>query len=195
MGDSVSYYDRNKEQFIQSTVDVDMTSQYRLFLAHLPRMASILDAGCGSGRDSLAFKQMGYQVEAFDLSQAMVEATRKLVSIPVRQMGFESLDYEGCFDGIWASASLLHVRRDDMKEVFTRLAKALKDEGILYCSFKEREEDFTKDGRTFTCYTPASFQAFIKDQGQFKLLEILQTTDQRPDRAGEKWINAVLRKM
>jgi hypothetical protein len=81
-----------------------------------------------------------------------------------------------------------------MPKVFTLLCRALKAEGILYCSFKDREEDFSKDGRTFTCYTPESFEAFVKEQGNFKLLEILQTTDQRPDRAGEKWINAVLRK-
>jgi SAM-dependent methyltransferase len=194
MDDSVSYYDEHTEQFIQSTAAVDMTNQYRLFLAHLPRRASILDAGCGSGRDSLAFKEMGYQVEAFDLSPAMVEATKQLVSIPVRQMGFQDLDYQDRFDGIWASASLLHVPRNEMPKVFTLLAKALKAEGILYCSFKDRQEDFSKDGRSFTCYTSDSFQAFIKEQKQFQLLEILQTTDERPDRAGEKWINAVLRK-
>ncbi|WP_320127499.1 methyltransferase domain-containing protein [uncultured Sphaerochaeta sp.] len=194
MSNAASYYDANTEQFLQSTLVVDMTEQYNFFLSHLPSGSTLLDAGCGSGRDSLAFTQMGYAVEAFDLSKAMVEATKRLVAIPVRQMGFSDLDYLDHFDGIWASASLLHVPQNEMSATFTLLSKALKPSGILFCSFKDREQDFSKEGRSFTCFTVPAFQKFVQQQGQFELLEILQTTDSRSDRAGEKWINAVLRK-
>jgi SAM-dependent methyltransferase len=192
--DSSSYYDTHGKKFVASTVDVDMGSLYRLLLSRLRPGARILDAGCGSGRDSLAFKNLGYRVEAFDLSAEMVRSTKALADVPVRRIGFEELDYDRRFDGIWASASLLHVPRQRMPAVFSLLAKALVDRGVLYCSYKNRQKDFSEDGRSFTCYTPASFETFVRSQGSFGLLELLETEDKRVGREGERWINAVLEK-
>jgi ubiquinone/menaquinone biosynthesis C-methylase UbiE len=53
---TMDYYNIYAEEFAESTFNVDMESLYQPFLEHLPNAAKILDLGCGSGRDSFAFK-------------------------------------------------------------------------------------------------------------------------------------------
>ena len=194
MTDSSQYYTKHAEQYVKTTVEVDMSAQYAIFLPHLQPGSSILDAGCGSGRDSLAFKHKGFDVQAFDASEAMVEATREHAQIPVRKLTFQEMDYDQEFDGIWACASLLHVPKQELGKVFSLLAKALKPKGFLYCSFKNREESFEKNGRVFTCFTPDSMQEFIQDQRKFYLIEMKLSTDVRAGRGDESWVNVVLQK-
>ncbi len=194
MTDSSYYYTTHAEQYVKTTVEVDMSALYAMFLPHLQPGSSILDTGCGSGRDSLAFKQKGYSVQAFDASEAMVEATREHAQVPVRKLTFQEMDYIEEFDGIWACASLLHVPKQELKAVFSLLARALKPKGFLYCSFKNREESFEKEGRIFSCFTPESMQEFIQDQREFTLMEMKLSTDVRPGRADESWVNVVLQK-
>ncbi|MDY0287339.1 MAG: class I SAM-dependent methyltransferase [Sphaerochaeta sp.] len=194
MTDSSQYYNTHAEQYVKSTAEVDMSEQYAMFLPHLTKGSSILDAGCGSGRDSLYFKQRGYTVQAFDASEAMVESTRSLAQIPVRKLTFLEMDYDQEFDGIWACASLLHVPKQESIKVFSLLAKALKPKGFLYCSFKNREESFEKDGRIFSCFTPESMQEFIQGLEAFKLIEMKLSTDVRPGREDEGWVNVVMQK-
>ena len=64
--------------------------------------ARILDLGCGTGRDSLAFKNKGYQVDAMDYSEALVKKATELTGIPVRQQSFYELEDVEIYDGIWA---------------------------------------------------------------------------------------------
>ena len=82
---TLDYYNYNAEQFYDSTVKVEMESIYAPFLRYLPEHASILDLGCGSGRDSLAFHQMGYQVEAIDYAETLVSKAQQLTGLAVRR--------------------------------------------------------------------------------------------------------------
>lgn len=195
MTDSTTYYDEHADRFIASADSADMGPLHEDFLSHVGFPARLLDAGCGSGRDSLAFSKLGYEVEAFDASKAMVEAASRLTGLPVRQLRFQQMDYQERFDGIWACASLIHVPRDEMDHVFKLLAQALKPAGILYCSFKSRSADYMDGGRAFTCHTLASLQDFIRKTGRFEIVRIYPTYDKRPDRAHETWVNAVARKL
>jgi SAM-dependent methyltransferase len=78
----IDYYNQFADEFALATLYVDMESIYQPFLAELPNSAWILDLGCGSGRDTLAFKNKGYQVGAIDYSEVLVErATNLLVSL------------------------------------------------------------------------------------------------------------------
>ena len=73
---TIDYYNKYAEEFTASTFEVDMESLYQPFLAELSEGARILDVGCGSGRDTLAFKNKGYQVEAIDYSAELVKRPR-----------------------------------------------------------------------------------------------------------------------
>ncbi len=190
----MSYYDEHADAYIQGTVSVDMEEQYALFLPYLKVGASILDAGCGSGRDSRVFLDRCYSVEAFDASPEMVRAATELTGLPVRRLRFQEMEHHDQFDGIWASASLLHVPRTELNDVFIRLHRALKRGGILYASFKERDEDFKSSNRTFTCFTENTFRTFIDELGLFTIIDLQHSTDLRPGREDERWLNVVLKR-
>ena len=129
------YYDDNATNFISSTVNVDMEPIYQEFLPLLSGTA-ILDAGCGSARDSREFHSRGYKVTAFDASLGIFELIKNQHSFPILHMKFSDMIWEREFDGIWACASLLQVPFNDLQATFERLSFALKDNGILYFSFK-----------------------------------------------------------
>lgn len=192
------FYDANARAFISTTRDVDMSGMQRRFLGALPIVAGntarILDAGSGSGRDALAFRLLGYQVEAFDASPAMVAATQDHAGVPVRQMRFEDFAWEHPFEGIWACASLLHVAEAEMPEVIDRLATHLVPGGALYLSFKLGTGERFKDGRRFTDMTEDRLAPLLDRCGAFGQPDIWQSQDRRPDRASEMWVNAVVTK-
>ncbi len=108
---TIDYYNKHAEKFTTSTFEVDMKSLYQPFLTELPEGARILDVGCGSGRDTLAFKNKGYQVDAIDYSEELVKKATQLTGIPVRLQSFYEIDADQAYDGIWACASLLHCER------------------------------------------------------------------------------------
>ena len=68
---TVDYYNENAQSFFETTVNADMSLQLEDFIKLLPAGGYILDAGCGSGRDSLELKNRGFKIEAFDASKEM----------------------------------------------------------------------------------------------------------------------------
>ena len=73
----MNYYDKNAQEFFDGTVDADMSSHHEKFLELIPENGSILDAGCGSGRDTKIFKTLGYNVTAIDGSAEMCRLASK----------------------------------------------------------------------------------------------------------------------
>lgn len=191
---SIDYYDLHHTDFVSSTVDVDMGCHQARFLALLSSRGPILDLGCGSGRDSLAFLRAGYSITSVDGSQAMVDATTALTGQSARRLRFDQLDFVEEFDGIWACASLLHVPRVDLGDIMTKVLRALRSGGVLYVSFKVGESERFVDGRHFTDFTLASFEAWVAEHKTGTILELWETSDVREGRSDEGWVNAILRK-
>lgn len=191
MTSTQKYYRDNAKSFIEETLDKEMHLQYALFEKHIPHPSSILDAGCGSGRDSLYFKNKGHQITAFDNTQEMCDFAARLIGQEVLHLGFEELTFENQFDAVWSSASLLHISKEQMPEILYKLASALKDKGLLYASFKYGENEFIKEGRFFNAYTPKSFEELLK-KSPFHCTEMLVLKDTRPHREDESWLNAIL---
>ena len=189
---TTSFYDANAPTFFRNTVDVDMSPLYAPFLRHLAPGAHILDAGCGSARDALAFKRLGYRVSAFDASPELAALASTHLGHPVAVLTFQELDWQDEFDAIWACASLLHVGRDQLPEVFARLARALKPNGILYCSFKHGRGERLEGGRHFTDLDEDGLAELLHITPQLRLLETWQSPDQRPGREHQRWLNALL---
>lgn len=190
---TISFYDSNANKFIDDTVNVDMHSIYKEFLPLLESHAHILDAGCGSGRDSKYFLDKGYAVTAFDASEALANSASKLIGQKVAQCLFENFQSEEYFDAVWACASLLHVASDEISCAFSRLAKQLKSGGVFYCSFKYGNEDISRNGRDFTNADEARLSTFIENSGLL-IKKTWITSDVRPERQEEKWLNAILTK-
>ena len=147
---TLSYYDENAAAFCEGTRNADMSEMRGRFLQYLKPGTLILDAGCGSGRDSKAFMESGYRVVAMDGSKEMCRQTSKYLGQEVQCRRFEEIDERNVYGGIWACASLLHVPYELLPKVIARLVAALVDGGVLYASFKYGEEEREAGGRYFT---------------------------------------------
>lgn len=190
------YYTTHASEFIASTRDADMSDAQSKFIAALPSTGDIriLDAGSGSGRDSLAFRRAGFSVEAFDASPEMVQATQTYANVPTRIMKFEHFAWDHSFEGIWACASLLHVAEAHLAAVLDKLSGHLVTNGVLYLSFKLGNGVRYTGGRRFTDMTEESLGKVLDRITGLIQFEIWQSQDRRPERAAERWVNALVKK-
>ena len=205
MNQIISYYDKNAEEFCQATKDADMSFCRDKFLCLLEQKSyiktkesdkfriHILDAGCGSGRDAKVFLDAGYQVTALDASKKICEEARKLLKQEVLCMEFGKLLFQQEFDGIWACASLLHVSYTEIDEVLKQFWTALKDEGILYASFKYGKNMRIDKNRVFYDYEETALKNLMINNW-FLVEDIFVTQDARKNRESEQWINVLAKK-
>ncbi len=189
---TLAYYEDQAEIFFAETVDVDMAPLYARFLARVPPGGHLLDAGCGSGRDALAFRSLGYVVTAFEASPTLARLASEHCGLPVEVRRFLEIEWEDCFDGIWACASLLHVPMAELPEVLGRLGRALKPDGVLYASFKYGAGEREHGGRRFTDLDEEGLAALVGVVPGLKVIETWVTGDRREGREGELWLNAVV---
>ena len=111
------------------------------FLALLPQAGSVLELGCGAGNHSAEMLAAGFAVRPTDGSPEMAEVASRRLGRPVETMLFDQLDEQQAYDGVWASACLLHVPRDELAGILARIHRALKPSGVFYASFKVGESD------------------------------------------------------
>ena len=193
MSQTIAFYEQNSDSFFDSTVAVDAQALYDQFLPLLPDKAHILDAGCGSGRDSLAFLKAGYQVTAFDGSLSMTERASALTGLPVMHSLFLDFNSERQFDGIWACASLLHIPLQDLPLTFSHLSSFLRTDGLFYCSFKLGDGEEKRGGRHFTNLDEQGLEQILNTT-DLNIARTWTTQDLRPGRENEHWLNAILKK-
>ena len=193
MSSTFSYYNDNASEFFADTVNVDMGELHSRFLAHVPAGGIILDAGCGSGRDSHVFLAKGYRVRAFDASPELARLASELIGQTVATRTFDDVEESACYDGVWACASLLHLCEHEIPGTLGQLWTALKPEGVFYLSFKLGDGERTHNGRHFTDATEARLQSWLALLGDVESVEYWITKDQRPDRQ-ENWMNALIRR-
>jgi SAM-dependent methyltransferase len=136
------------------------------FLAALPARATILELGCDSGQDAAYMLSRGSDVTPTDGSAELAREAEKRLGRPVRVMRFEALDATEIFDGIWAEASLLHVPRSALPDIFDRILRALKTGGIFHASFKAGEaEGHDKFGRYYNYPSAVWLEAMLSARG------------------------------
>ena len=138
--ETLEYYDNNIDSYKEMWLN-DFTKNYNfempdIFLSYLNKNSSILDLGCGTGRDSKYFIDKGYEVTSIDGSYEMCKLAETLLNKEVEQINFLDINYTNEFDGIFACASLLHLSNQDLLIVLKKISNALKKEGILYTCFK-----------------------------------------------------------
>lgn len=191
--ETAAYYEQNADAFDARTRNREMADLYAPFLARLPAGGSILDAGCGPGRDARAFADAGYAVTAADASAAMVQLASARLGRPAIHASFTELAFRDAFDGVWACASLLHVPRAELCDALARLRRALKPDGILYASFKYGAGEEFREGRWFNDYDEPSFTALIDRCGGWRLLRTWTSHEERGGRPVQ-WLNTLSQK-
>ena len=189
---TLNYYNQNAAQFSDSTQSLDFTSVQDKFLSFLPPQAHILDFGCGPGRDTKYFLDHGFRTDAIDGSEEFCRIASEYTGIPVKQMLFQELNASEEYDGIWACSSILHSTYDELKDILKKLARALKKEGILYASFKYGDFEGMRNGRYFIDMTEDKLQRILQETDVFQIKEKWISSDVRPGRDDEKWMNMIL---
>ena len=195
MDKTIEYYNQNADMFAQGTRLVDFMVVQERFRKMLPVGSRILDFGCGSGRDTKYFLEKGYQVEATDGSSELCKLASAFTGIEVKEMIFQDLDASGKYEGIWACSSILHLSKKELLPVIRKMCDALKDNGVIYTSFKYGDFEGERNGRYFTDFTEDTFDKFIKEIPELTIEEEWITSDVRPGRGEEKWLNLILRKI
>lgn len=191
---TLGYYDTHADEFYKNTVNVEFSTTQGRFLAKLKRGASILDFGCGSGRDTKCFLEQGYHVEAIDGSVELCKLASEYTGIKVKNMFFQELAEVEKYDGIWACSSILHLPIDELTKIMNKMAVALRGNGIIYTSFKYGTFSGERNGRFFTDMTKETFADLLNGIDSLETEEQWITPDVRPGRGEEKWLNLILRK-
>lgn len=185
----MNYYNKHAKEYINNTKDVDMKEYYEIFESYLKPNFKILDVGFGSGRDSLYFKNKGYEVVSIDPIKEFCNNAKNIGLYNVIQMSVEDIEYNNEFDAIWACASLLHLKSNKLVDVFNKCYNALKDNGVMYISFKYGNFEGIIDDRYFTYLTEESFTNII-NQTNFKI-DGLWISEDKLNR-NVKWLNVLL---
>lgn len=191
---TLGYYDSHADKFYKSTVNIEFTTMHEKFLTKLEKGSNILDFGCGSGRDTKYFFEQGYNVEAIDGSAELCKLAGEYTGIKVKNILFQELSEVDKYDGIWACSSILHLPVGELDEVMRKMMIALKKNGIIYTSFKYGTFAGERNGRYFTDMTEEVFAVFLSGIDGLKIEEQWITSDVRPGRGEEKWLNLILRK-
>lgn len=206
MSATLDHYNRTAARYAEvnhslpsASVDRDAFLDQLRAQPELPeeRTLRLLDAGSGSGRDTLCFLAEGFEVDAFDGSAAMAEVSSRHTGRPTRVMCFEDLDLPtGHYDAIWAMASLLHVDRALLPQVIVDLGRSLRPGGLFFSSFKQGQADRVdaRDGRVFTDLDADGVRALLT---QVEGLELIATSSRAPPPGQinqEPWFSCVLRR-
>jgi SAM-dependent methyltransferase len=190
------WYSAHAASFCARTFAIDMEATRQRFLRHVRAGGRILDVGCGSGRDSLRFHELGYEVDARDRSPAIAEEARRRTGLVVRVEDVLEMADDAAFDGIWASAMLIHLEDAEFHEAVRRLARALRPGGALAISLKYSESNdpthAPDDDRTFRFWTPEEASRSIHAIGMLRLIE--DWTDEGGPPRHTRWIHVISRR-
>lgn len=191
----MEFYDTHAREYSESTLNVDLRDLHNRFLTELSPGAHILDAGCGSGRDTKAFLSKGFRVTSIDASSKLAALASAFTGIRCEILRFQEMGFKEEFDGIWACASILHVPRTEIGDVMCRFIRALKPAGTLYVSLKEGDgERMAEDGRFFSYYTADSFRQLLTRFPALQEVAFWKTEERRSNTHCESWLSFLLRK-
>lgn len=191
MDATIEYYEKNAKEYFNRTVNIKMDDLYEEFEKYLYPGAKILDLGCGSGRDSKYFLAKGYEVVSVDGSYEMCKLAEEYIGNTVYNIKFEDLNYNDEFDAIWASASLLHVKKHSLLQVMNEVIRALKDQGVLYASWKYGSGPRCEDNRYYYDLSRGEICELLESNSA----EVIKTWRSQ-DNLGraDSWVNILVKK-
>ncbi len=192
---TLEFYAREAAAYGARSDGIGVSKALTAFLALIPKGGTVLDLGCGTGRDTQAILDAGFEVTAMDGSAEMAAEAEKRTGHPVSVMLFEDLDFDCCFDGVWASASLLHVPRAGLPDVLRRVHAALKPGGWLEAGFKSGgTEGRDSLGRYYNYMNPEELEPMLRAAGSWSSLTLKTGRGKGYDGTETGWVEVIARK-
>ena len=195
--DTVGYYERHADRFWSGTRDHDVRQNIDALLSRIQADPpfTILDLGCGPGRDLRTFSALGHIAIGLDGARRFVEMARTHSGCEVWQQNFLALDLPAKrFDGIFANASLFHVPSRELPRVLSELRASLRPRGVLFTSNPHgHDEEGWNNGRFGTYHAPETWIARVAGAGFTLLAEYYRPTGL--PRAQQPWHATVWRRI
>ncbi|MDE1936005.1 bifunctional 2-polyprenyl-6-hydroxyphenol methylase/3-demethylubiquinol 3-O-methyltransferase UbiG [Bradyrhizobium sp.] len=190
---TLEFYRRNAESY--AAWAKAPSTRLISFLRLLPEGGSILELGCGAGNHAAEMLARGFALRATDGSPEMAAIASRRLNHPVETMRFDELDVSEAFDGVWASACLLHVPRDELGGILRRIHRALKTGGVFYASFKSGESDGRDSlGRYYSYVSSDWLRAAYAAAGAWRCLSSDTSEIKSFDAAPATMLHLVMRK-
>ncbi len=193
MNTTLEYYDENAEKYVKESFALTARDNQDMFLSFVKRGGHILDFGCGSGRDTAFFLMKGFTVQPTDGCESICKLASEYLKMPVKVLEFNELDEEDEYDAVYASASIMHLEHDKLMELYPKIIRALKKDGILYASFEYGEEDGYVDMCYYTRMTEKKYTDFVEQFPQLKMV-MQNTFHQKSGGTDLVWYQSIVRK-
>ncbi len=194
---TLGHYESRAQDYWEGTRDHDVQQNIDALLAHIEGTPphTILDFGCGPGRDLITLAALGHHVIGLDGAAAFAAMARVNSSCPVWHQDFLVLDLPpNFFDGIFANASLQHIPKTELPRVLGDLHSTLKPHGVLFASIPHGDDEEGGNDARYSCFhRPASWYAQLQKAGFAECL-----TYYRPiglPRSEQRWLASVWRKV
>jgi SAM-dependent methyltransferase len=166
---TLAHYDQGAESFQAGTRDHDVSQNQQALLRAIEGRPpfTILDLGCGPGRDLASFRAMGHEAVGLDGSARFVEMARAATGCEVLHQNFLALSLPPArFDGIFANASLFHVPTQELARVLVALRRALVPRGVLFSSNPRGDDsEGFSGGRYGVFHTLATWRKHLTGAG------------------------------
>jgi SAM-dependent methyltransferase len=193
---TLSHYEANAARFWEGTRDHDVTQNYAALLGNIRGEPpfSVLDLGCGPGRDLAHFRSVGHQAVGVDGCRAFCEMARQHSGCEVLEQDFLALELPAArFDGIFANASLFHVPTRELPRVLVELRDALKPDGVLFASNPHGHNEEGWQGERYGCHWDlARWRELVVGAG-YELVDHYYRPAGKP-RAQQPWLATVWRR-
>lgn len=197
--DTIEWYDKNAETYADSAEKAPPVKLIEQFLSMLPESPKVLDAGCGSGRDSRILNEKGAKVTGLDISKGLLEeAEKRSKDIEYIEGNITAMKLPNAsFDGVWSHASLVHLESiEDVEKTLGEYNRVLKTAGILHIFTKEQlgdektavvSDSLSNHNRFFRYYSKEELHSLVSRAG-FGDLDISSV----PDPHGRKEVTWIL---
>lgn len=193
---TLGHYQTRAQAFWEGTRDHDVAQNIEALLRHIQAAPpfTILDFGCGPGRDLLAFARLGHCVVGLEGAPALADMARTHAVGEVWQQDFLSLDLPPArFDGVFANASLFHVPMQELPRVLRQLHATLKPGGVLFSSNPRGDNQESIGGERYGAYYDlAAWRGYLAAAG-FAELEHYYRPPGLP-REQQPWLASVWRR-
>ncbi|MGO8992873.1 MAG: class I SAM-dependent methyltransferase [Polyangiaceae bacterium] len=193
---TLAHYDATAQSFEEGTRTHDVSQNYAALLGAIeaPPPFTLLDFGCGPGRDLAYFQSLGHEAVGLDGSARFVDRARAATGCEVLHQDFLKLSLpEARFHGVFANASLFHVPTQELARVLSELRRALLPGGVLFCSNPRGQDTEGFSGERYGAFhTLEAWTALVGSVG-FTLITHYYRPEGKP-RSEQPWLATVWRR-